>query len=263
MGNNQTSFGRIALFYKADLFTFAKSILTFSGIMFLVFILLPRLGLLWGESYSTWAEAYAYRYEITFFSYLSTLAFAYGIYVQYYLHSRLHRGEPMPFSLLPAKLWEKLVGMFLTSLTIYLASVATLLLIYLFDFLTLPSLEFSLWEFIVDWTDGVARFFVEEMPYEVSLLGAFTAVSSIGIMFFILIKVKRFTWALFIEMISMVGLILSFFYMLLALFVEPNKTLMDDATGRGILLRSTLIYWLPIAIISLWASYRQLRKISS
>ena len=107
--SHNSSWGRIGLMLKADLIN-NKLTLSLYALCFLgIFVLLPRLPLLWGFNYDAWLSGHLMTYsvpQLVFFS-----LFGAHIYSTIYVLVRSQRGQPTTFSTLPLSLREKFVSM--------------------------------------------------------------------------------------------------------------------------------------------------------
>lgn len=133
------SLGRTSLVYKTDLYTYRNGILSFLGMCFFSLFALPRIELLTGMSYDTWASGYANEYDyIGSMLMVHMLATAVGTW---YINRRLFKPTPMSFGLVPAALGEKLLAIGLVVLSIHVGTQAVHALSILLDYLTVPQLE--------------------------------------------------------------------------------------------------------------------------
>ena len=135
--SHNSSWGRIGLMLKADL-TNNKLTLSLYALCFLgIFVLLPRLPLLWGFNYDAWLSGHLMTYsvpQLVFFSLLGA-----HIYSTIYVLVRSQHGQPTTFSTLPLSLREKFVSMNLFIACVVLLGFIVVACSYLIECLLIPN----------------------------------------------------------------------------------------------------------------------------
>ena len=135
--SHNSSWGRIGLMLKADL-TNNKLTLSLYALCFLgIFVLLPRLPLLWGFNYDAWLSGHLMTYsvpQLVFFS-----LFGAHIYSTIYVLVRSQHGQPTTFSTLPLSLREKFVSMNLFIACVVLLGFIVVACSYLIECLLIPN----------------------------------------------------------------------------------------------------------------------------
>ena len=135
--SHNSSLGRIGLMLKADLIN-NKLTLSLYALCFLgIFVLLPRLPLLWGFNYDAWLSGHLMTYsvpQLVFFSLLGA-----HIYSTIYVLVRSQHGQPTTFSTLPLSLREKFVSMNLFIACVVLLGFIVVACSYLIECLLIPN----------------------------------------------------------------------------------------------------------------------------
>ena len=135
--SHNSSWGRIGLMLKADLIN-NKLTLSLYALCFLgIFVLLPRLPLLWGFNYDAWLSGHLMTYsvpQLVFFS-----LFGAHIYSTIYVLVRSQHGQPTTFSTLPLSLREKFVSMNLFIACVVLLGFIVVACSYLIECLLIPN----------------------------------------------------------------------------------------------------------------------------
>ena len=135
--SHNSSWGRIGLMLKADLIN-NKLTLSLYALCFLgIFVLLPRLPLLWGFNYDAWLSGHLMTYsvpQLVFFS-----LFGAHIYSTIYVLVRSQRGQPTTFSTLPLSLREKFVSMNLFIACVVLLGFIVVACSYCIECLLIPN----------------------------------------------------------------------------------------------------------------------------
>ena len=135
--SHNSSWGRIGLMLKADLIN-NKQTLSLYALCFLgIFVLLPRLPLLWGFNYDAWLSGHLMTYsvpQLVFFSLLGA-----HIYSTIYVLVRSQHGQPTTFSTLPLSLREKFVSMNLFIACVVLLGFIVVACSYLIECLLIPN----------------------------------------------------------------------------------------------------------------------------
>ena len=135
--SHNSSWGRIGLMLKADL-TNNKLTLSLYALCFLgIFVLLPRLPLLWGFNYDAWLSGHLMTYsvpQLVFFS-----LFGAHIYSTIYVQVRSQLGQPTTFSTLPLSLREKFVSMNLFIACVVLLGFIVVACSYCIECLLIPN----------------------------------------------------------------------------------------------------------------------------
>ena len=135
--SHNSSWGRIGLMLKADLIN-NKLTLSLYALCFLgIFVLLPRLPLLWGLNYDAWLSGHLMTYsvpQLVFFS-----LFGAHIYSTIYVLVRSQHGQPTTFSTLPLSLREKFVSMNLFIACVVLLGFIVVACSYLIECLLIPN----------------------------------------------------------------------------------------------------------------------------
>ena len=135
--SHNSSLGRIGLMLKADLIN-NKLTLSLYALCFLgIFVLLPRLPLLWGFNYDAWLSGHLMTYsvpQLVFFS-----LFGAHIYSTIYVLVRSQHGQPTTFSTLPLSLREKFVSMNLFIACVVLLGFIVVACSYLIECLLIPN----------------------------------------------------------------------------------------------------------------------------
>ena len=135
--SHNSSWGRIGLMLKADLIN-NKLTLSLYALCFLgIFVLLPRLPLLWGFNYDAWLSGHLMTYsvpQLVFFS-----LFGAHIYSTIYVLVRSQHGQPTMFSTLPLSLREKFVSMNLFIACVLLLGFIVVACSYLIECLLIPN----------------------------------------------------------------------------------------------------------------------------
>ena len=135
--SHNSSWGRIGLMLKADLIN-NKLTLSLYALCFLgIFVLLPRLPLLWGFNYDAWLSGHLMTYsvpQLVFFS-----LFGAHIYSTIYVLVRSQHGQPTTFSTLPLSLREKFVSMNLFIACVVLLGFIVVACSYCIECLLIPN----------------------------------------------------------------------------------------------------------------------------
>ena len=135
--SHNSSWGRIGLMLKADLIN-NKLTLSLYALCFLgIFVLLPRLPLLWGFNYDAWLSGHLMTYsvpQLVFFSLLGA-----HIYSTIYVLVRSQHGQPTTFSTLPLSLREKFVSMNLFIACVVLLGFIVVACSYCIECLLIPN----------------------------------------------------------------------------------------------------------------------------
>lgn len=135
--SHNSSWGRIGLMLKADLIN-NKLTLSLYALCFLgIFVLLPRLPLLWGFNYDAWLSGHLMTYsvpQLVFFS-----LFGAHIYSTIYVLVRSQHGQPTTFSILPLSLREKFVSMNLFIACVVLLGFIVVACSYCIECLLIPN----------------------------------------------------------------------------------------------------------------------------
>lgn len=135
--SHNSSWGRIGLMLKADLIN-NKLTLSLYALCFLgIFVLLPRLPLLWGLNYDAWLSGHLMTYsvpQLVFFSLLGA-----HIYSTIYVLVRSQHGQPTTFSTLPLSLREKFVSMNLFIACVVLLGFIVVACSYCIECLLIPN----------------------------------------------------------------------------------------------------------------------------
>ena len=135
--SHNSSWGRIGLMLKADLIN-NKLTLSLYALCFLgIFVLLPRLPLLWGFNYDAWLSGHLMTYsvpQLVFFS-----LFGAHIYSTIYVLVRSQHGQPTTFSTLPLSLREKFVSMNLFIACVVLLGFIVVACSYYIECLLIPN----------------------------------------------------------------------------------------------------------------------------
>lgn len=135
--SHNSSLGRIGLMLKADLIN-NKLTLSLYALCFLgIFVLLPRLPLLWGFNYDAWLSGHLMTYsvpQLVFFS-----LFGAHIYSTIYVLVRSQHGQPTTFSTLPLSLREKFVSMNLFIACVVLLGFIVVACSYCIECLLIPN----------------------------------------------------------------------------------------------------------------------------
>lgn len=134
---HNSSLGRIALMLKADMMSHKLPLSLYSAIILALLLLVPRLPLLFGANYDVWVSGWLDIYSSSFI--IFNLLFATHIYSFVYIGERCLKEQPVTFSTLPMKLWEKFVGMNIFILGILLLSLCLFMLSYLVECLLIPE----------------------------------------------------------------------------------------------------------------------------
>ena len=135
--SHNSSWGRIGLMLKADLIN-NKLTLSLYALCFLgIFVLLPRLPLLWRLNYDAWLSGHLMTYsvpQLVFFSLLGA-----HIYSTIYVLVRSQHGQPTTFSTLPLSLREKFVSMNLFIACVVLLGFIVVACSYCIECLLIPN----------------------------------------------------------------------------------------------------------------------------
>ena len=135
--SHNSSLGRIGLMLKADLIN-NKLTLSLYALCFLgIFVLLPRLPLLFEWNYNAWLSGHLMTYsvpQLVFFSLLGA-----HIYSTIYVLVRSQHGQPTTFSTLPLSLREKFVSMNLFIACVVLLGFIVVACSYCIECLLIPN----------------------------------------------------------------------------------------------------------------------------
>lgn len=135
--SHNSSLGRIGLMLKADLIN-NKLTLSLYALCFLgIFVLLPRLPLLFEWNYNAWLSGHLVTYsvpQLVFFS-----LFGAHIYSTIYVLVRSQHGQPTTFSTLPLSLREKFVSMNLFIACVVLLGFIVVACSYCIECLLIPN----------------------------------------------------------------------------------------------------------------------------
>lgn len=135
--SHNSSWGRIGLMLKADLIN-NKQTLSLYALCFLgIFVLLPRLPLLWGCNYDAWLSGHLMSYSVPQLMIFSL--FGAHIYSTIYVLVRSQHGQPTTFSTLPLSLREKFVSMNLFIACVVLLGFIVVACSYLIECLLIPN----------------------------------------------------------------------------------------------------------------------------
>ena len=135
--SHNSSWGRIGLMLKADLINNKLTLSLYALCFLIIFVLLPRFPLLFGEDYDGWRSSYLETYsvpQLVFFS-----LFGAHIYSTIYVLVRSQHGQPTTFSTLPLSLREKFVSMNLFIACVVLLGFIVVACSYLIECLLIPN----------------------------------------------------------------------------------------------------------------------------
>ena len=135
--SHNSSLGRIGLMLKADLINNKLTLFLYALCFLGIFVLLPRLPLLWGFNYDAWLSGHLITYsvpQLVFFS-----LFGAHIYSTIYVLVRSQHGQPTTFSTLPLSLREKFVSMNLFIACVVLLGFIVVACSYLIECLLIPN----------------------------------------------------------------------------------------------------------------------------
>ena len=135
--SHNSSWGRIGLMLKADLINNKLTLSLYALCFLIIFVLLPRLPLLWGFNYDAWLSGHLMTYsvpQLVFFS-----LFGAHIYSTIYVLVRSQRGQPTTFSTLPLSLREKFVSMNLFIACVVLLGFIVVACSYCIECLLIPN----------------------------------------------------------------------------------------------------------------------------
>ncbi len=132
---SQTSWGRILLMLRIDLYTFGRGLLMVLGICVLTINVVTRMGGLFG-----------FGFEVTLlspfdvYSRFSMMSPIVAIYYLSYIHKRIQQSKPTSFTLIPANLWEKIVSIIIGSVAINISFFLMTYLTVFIDWLFAPEI---------------------------------------------------------------------------------------------------------------------------
>lgn len=134
------AWGRIVQMMKVDLYAQRRATLFALGALFILIFVFPRVPILIsGVSYADWATSISgsgASYSATIF----VISVLWGGFMSLiYINRRVRHSYPLPFVLLPVRLWEKIVGVGLFSLGMYLVALFVFGLSDFLNFLTIDG----------------------------------------------------------------------------------------------------------------------------
>ena len=135
--SHNSSWGRIGLMLKADLINNKLTLSLYALCFLVIFVLLPRFPLLFGEDYDGWRSSYLETYSVPMLT-IFTL-FGAHIYSTIYVLVRSQQGQPTTFSTLPLSLREKFVSMNLFIACVVLLGFIVVACSYYIECLLIPN----------------------------------------------------------------------------------------------------------------------------
>lgn len=156
---HKTSLGRIAQIFKADIMCQQRQMLSIVGFVFILHYATKYLWLLLEGNYWEWSRAQTFDAPSVVFSGV-TIAILMGYW---YINKRFHALEPMPFSLVPARLREKCISLFLVMLSYIAVGLLSSWALFLVMWLQFPNVHLS--DF---WFEDVAEFVTFVWDWEFS-----------------------------------------------------------------------------------------------
>ncbi|MDO4707508.1 MAG: hypothetical protein Q4A61_03675 [Porphyromonadaceae bacterium] len=142
---SRSSWSRIVQMLKVDLYAQRRATLYALGALFILIFIFPRLPLIiWGVSYEDWSHDISFGgpiYSATMLGISALFGTFMGII---YINRRVLHARPIPFALLPAKLWEKIVALALFAFGLYISSILIFALCDLLNFATIANYRTSI-----------------------------------------------------------------------------------------------------------------------
>lgn len=135
----KTSLGRIAQLYKTDIKCQQRQMLSIVGFVFIIHYAIRYLSLLFVGNYEDWSREQTFDGLLVVSSGV-VIALVMGYW---YINRRFHALEPMPFSLVPARLREKCISLVLVMLSYIAVGVLSSLALFLLMWLQFPNVYLS------------------------------------------------------------------------------------------------------------------------